>query len=287
MKNPSIKENATRNILYPNDLPAQWFGVDYHCELYSGCEYKCIYCPENNDFYNINIGKISAKINIEKFLSDEISRLQDRMIGFGYKTEHYMPFEESIKNTQTALRVIYNYKNPIHITTKSDLILRDLPLISQINKRSFAGVAVSVMCEDGENEIFEPGVVSTTRRFEVLGQLKNAGIYCGILVMPILPFVTDSSKTILRLIEMASEYGADFAIPYFGVDLNQNIRSFYYSKIEKYYHGFTEMYKEAYGNASFCKTPRFNYLKEVFFSACENAGLEYNMQKLKHFIIGF
>lgn len=280
-----MKEVTSDTFLIPNEIPGMWFGVDYHCALYRGCQFGCIFCTENNQRSLGKYDGVSAKVNIEEILPKELARSPGALIGFGSMTEVYPLEEKELCLTEKALNIILNHNNPVHITTKSDMILRDIYLLSEINNKSFAGVAVSIICDDELSEILEPGVPSSSRRFDVLRHLSLAGIYAGVLIMPILPFVTDTTRNLSNIVEKAQEAGAKFVIPYFGVDLSPQVREYYLNFLNKYYYGYDKLYNEMYGNTSFCQVPRFEFLKEKFIESCINHNLEYNMLKLKHFNI--
>jgi DNA repair photolyase len=280
-----MKEVTSNTFLIPNDLPGMWFGVDYHCVLYRGCQLGCVYCSENNQISHEKYDGVSVKVNIEEVLPKELARSPGSLIGFGSMTESYPMEEKELKITEKALNIILKNNNPVHITTKSDVILRDISLLNEINKKSFAGVAVSVMCDDELSKILEPGVPSSSRRFEVLKQLSSSGIYSGVLLMPILPLVTDTTLNLKNIAERAAEAGAKFVIPYFGVDLSSQIREYYLKFLNKYYFGYDALYNDMYVNTEFCQVPRYEFIKESFIDICNDLNLEYNMLKLKHFNI--
>ncbi|MDF2685742.1 MAG: radical protein [Clostridia bacterium] len=278
-----MKEVTSNTFLVPNDLPGMWFGVDYHCVLYRGCQLGCVYCTENKQKSNEKYDGVSAKINITEVLPKELARSPGAMIGFGSMTESYPAEEKELNLTEKALEIILKSNNSIHITTKSDVILRDISLLTEINKKSFSGVAVSIMCDDELSKILEPGVPSSSRRFDVIRQLSSAGIYTGVLLMPILPLVTDTTINLKYIAKRAAEAGAKFVIPYFGVDLSSQIREYYLNFLNKYYYGYDSLYNEMYVNTDFCQIPRYEFFKEMFIDICNDLNLEYNMLKLKHF----
>lgn len=96
-----------------------------------------------------------------------------------------------------VLRVMLKHKMPIIISTKSDFILRDFDLIDELSKHKYVNIAATITTADERLRAkIEPGAVSTERRFAMLEKFKKTDASVGIHMMPVLPFLTDSTENL-------------------------------------------------------------------------------------------
>ena len=111
-----------------------------------------------------------------------------------------------------VLKVLIKYKNPCLISTKSDLILRDIELIDELSKITYVGLAVTITTTDETTaKNIEPNVLSPEKRFEVLKQLKEkTHAVVGLHAMPLIPFITDSKENIESLFKKSKELNLDY-----------------------------------------------------------------------------
>ena len=158
------------------------------------------------------------------------------VIGIGSMSDTYHPFEKTEKITHDALELIYRYGFGVGIDTKSDLILKDIDLISAISKQYPSIVKITITtADDTLCRIIEPHVCVSSKRFIILEKLHQAGIFAGILMMPILPFINDSEENIKTIIEQAHLHHAKFIYPGFGVTLRSNQRSYFYYQLDRFF----------------------------------------------------
>jgi hypothetical protein len=139
------------------------------------------------------------------------------------------------------------YDHPVHILTKSTLVERDLDILKRINDKKKAIVSFSFSSTDEKtSNIFEPGVPSPSQRLKAIEKMRKAGLSCGIFLMPIIPFITDSPSTILKSLQDAKNAGAEFVI--FGtMTLKEGRQKDYFKKmLNKKYPGLTLEYETLY-----------------------------------------
>ncbi|MDZ4957446.1 radical SAM protein, partial [Clostridium perfringens] len=116
----------------------------------------------------------------------------------------------------------------VAIATKSDLITRDIDILKRIKEHSPVLCKITITTADDELcKKIEPNVVVTSKRFEAIKKLADEGIYTGILLMPILPFINDTEENIINIVRLAKENGAKFIYPAFGVTLRSNQRDYF------------------------------------------------------------
>jgi len=130
-----IKGIRAKVLLSHTRNPDAWFGIKYNMNLYRGCEHQCIYCDSRSECYQIgNFSDVLVKVNAIQLLRKELaSKRVKGTIGTGSMSDPYMPAEARLNMTGQALEVIAQFRFPVHIITKSDLILKDLDTLCEIN----------------------------------------------------------------------------------------------------------------------------------------------------------
>lgn len=260
-----------------------WFKYDYNLNLYRGCSHGCIYCDSRSDCYGIeDFDRIKVKRNAVDLLKSELSRKRKKgIIGLGAMSDPYNPIEKELKLTRQTLELFDSYGYGAAIFTKSNLIVRDIDLLTAINKRNPLLCCITVTTGDEKLcTLIEPHAPSTQDRMRAVRQLSDAGIYVGIVMMPILPYLNDDKQNILAIINMAEESGAKFIYPMFGVTLRANQRMHYYRAIDKIVPNLSEKYITAYGEEYFCAIPDFKRIKEFFQGKCREKGIVCDIQKI-------
>jgi DNA repair photolyase len=112
------------------------------------------------------------------------------------------------------LKLLIKYRTPVSISTKSSLLLRDRDLFVELGETAGAHVAISVTTTDDDlRKKLEPGSSPTAERFEILEAFKGTQVMTGVLMMPILPYLTDSMENLESLYKAAQEVRADYVIP--------------------------------------------------------------------------
>lgn len=260
-----------------------WFGIDYNMNLYRGCSHGCIYCDSRSNCYHIdNFDKVKVKENANLILENELIRKKEKgVIGIGSMSDTYNPFEKQLQLTRNSLKLILKYGYGVSIDTKSNLILRDLDLLKEINKNNNVIVKITITTPREElSKIIEPNVCTSSKRFNVVKELSDQGIFVGILMMPILPFITDSESDIRKMVRLSYESGAKFIYTYLGVTLRENQRDYYYQKLDNSFRGLKDRYIKTYGNNYQCNIPDYNRLYKVFTEECEKYGILYRMKDI-------
>ena len=182
-----ITEITAKTILNHVKQPDTWFGLKYNMNLYRGCQHQCIYCDSRSECYRIeDFSRIEVKINALELLEDTLPR--KRMIGtigFGSMNDPYMPIEKKYRLTGGALEIINHHGFPVHILTKSDLVLRDLETLKNISQ-VYAAVSFTITTADDQlARIIEPGAPPPSARFNAIKELAEEGILTGLTMMPI------------------------------------------------------------------------------------------------------
>ena len=188
--------------------------------IYRGCEHGCKYCYamyshqylDSEQYFN----DIYVKTNIIEKLEQQLSSLSWRreVVNIGGVTDSYQPIEAQYKLMPDILRLMIKYKTPCIISTKSDLILRDYDLISELSKITYVNVAATITCmdEDIQRKI-EPNRVKSIKRFAVLKEFSKTNASTGLHFMPIIPYITDSRDNVDSLYAHAKDCDVDYVLP--------------------------------------------------------------------------
>ena len=273
----------TRTIMTKSNRGQRWFGSDYHMNLYRGCSYGCIYCDSRADAYHINnFDVIKTKENALQILEEELaSKQQKGVVSFGTLSDPYNELEKDYKITRGALELIKKYEFGVSIDTKSDLILRDIDLLQDIQKNNNVIIKISVTTyDDALAKVLEPNVISSSKRFAVLKKLRENNIYAGILMTPVLPFVTDSEKNMKECVKMAAKNNAKFIYTKMGLNLRKKVKEYYYKHIDELYPGLAKDYQVVYGNNVTCNSLQYNHILETFILECNKYHLLCDMEEI-------
>lgn len=260
-----------------------WFGTNYNMNLYKGCTHGCIYCDSRSDCYGVEIfDKVRAKENALSILEQELRCKRKRgVVGTGAMSDPYNPFEKEYQLTRGALVQINRYGYGVAIATKSNLVERDIDLLQEISTHSPVLIKLTITtADDAMCKKIEPNVALSSQRFATIKTLSQAGIFAGILCMPILPFIEDNENNIRAIVEQAYENGAKFIYPAFGVTLRQNQREWYYDKLDELFPSLKEKYMITYGNSYECKSPKGKELWRIFVETCQRHGILYKMDEI-------
>lgn len=257
-----------------------WFGIDYNINLYRGCCHGCIYCDSRAHCYrNFDFDTVKIKENAINILEKELkSKKKKGIVGIGSMSDPYNPFEKKYNLTRSALKLIDKYDFGISLATKSPLVIRDIDLLKVISAKN--NVLIKITITTGDDSLakkIEPFAPSSSERFIALKTLTDNGIFAGVLLMPMLPFITATEENIKDLVKKSYECGAKFIYTYMGVTLRPGVRDYYYEQLVKSFPNLAYKYKTTYGYTTECQAPDSAHLYKVFQEECEKYNILYKM----------
>ena len=280
-----IKEITAKTLLSSAKHPDAWFGIKYTMNLYRGCQHQCIYCDSRSECYQIEDfdHDVLVKANALDLLRDELPRKRVKgTVGTGSMNDPYMPLEAKLNLTGRALEIIADYRFPVHVITKSDLVVRDADILADIG-RVYAAVSFTVTAADDElSRKLEPGAPPTSKRFAALAELAARGIYTGVTMMPILPFIEDNAENITGIVTQAAAAGASYIMPAFGMTMRDRQRAYYYDQLDRLFPGLREQYEARFGDKYSAAANDAEKLGRLFGELCERHGIA---TRMKHFRI--
>jgi len=270
-----VKETQARTILNTFRQLDSWFGLRFSMNLYRGCQHQCVYCDSRSQCYGIeDFGDIHVKANALDLLDKELARKRTKgTIGTGSMHDPYMPIEAELNMTGRALEIIARHRFPVHVTTKSDLVLRDLDALRAAGQ---VYVAVSFTVTTADDELcqkLEPGAPPASRRFRAMAALAAHGILTGVTMMPILPLIEDTEQNVREIVERAASSGAHYVLPMFGMTMRDRQRTYYYEALDRLFPGVRTKYERMYGDRYVCTSPREAMLARIFQELCHKHGV--------------
>ena len=275
-----MEEVSARTLLQPCGDGSAWFGHNWNVNLYRGCCHGCIYCDSRSSCYQVHqFDRVRCKENALPLLEAELRAKRRRgVVGMGAMSDPYNPFERDKRLTQGALRLLLRYGFGASVATKSDLIARDVSLLRDIAQRQPTLAKITITAaDDALSRRVERNVCPTSTRFAAIERLSAAGVFAGVLMMPVLPFIEDTEANILAIVRRASGSGARFIYPGMGVTLRANQRQWFYDRLDESFPGLRTRYESAYGDQYVCPAPRARELTALFVQACQSHDILYRM----------
>lgn len=194
-----VSIDSSRSIIARNNSPD--LGFDQSINPYRGCEHGCIYCfaRPTHAWLGLSPGldfetRLFMKPNAAVLLEAELRKpgYQCKTIALGTNTDPYQPLEREHRITRSILEVLQRFNHPVGIVTKSNLVTRDIDILSDMARRGLAKVAISVTTLDaGLARRMEPRAATPARRLQAVAQLATAGIPVGVLAAPMIPSLNE------------------------------------------------------------------------------------------------
>ncbi|MCL2093080.1 MAG: radical SAM protein [Treponema sp.] len=280
-----------KHIVFKTKSPDQWFGIDYNMNIYRGCSHGCIYCDSRSDCFKVqDFGTVKVKEEALRIIRDDLKRrVVTGVVGTGAMSDPYNPLERELNITRHSLELINAYRFGVSLCTKSDLAARDADILSDIKAHSPVIVKFSISTADDDLcRQLEPQVAPTSQRFKALEQLARQGIFCGVLMVPLLPYVNDTEENVRAIVRMAKDAGAKFIYTYMGMTLRAGSREYYYDHLDTILPGVKEKYMKRFGTRYNCTSPRSKKLWDVFTQECVEQDMLFDMRNIiRHYKHGY
>lgn len=278
-----MREITAKRLLTPQKDPGFWFDVKYNMNLYRGCVFGCIYCDSRSECYHVDdFDTIAFKTNSLELLNSELkSKRMKGVIGMGAMSDPYNPFEQKTLATRKALELIHRYGFGVHLTTKSLLVQRDEDILKAISDHSPVTVGLTITtADDNLASKIEPYAPLSSQRFATVKTLAEGGVFTGIMMTPILPYINDTFENMERMVDMAADCGARYIYPWFAVTMRTGQREYLYQGLDNHFPGLKEKYMKTFGDLYECRSPRYNELFAAFEERAKRYGLLYRMEDI-------
>ncbi|HVN05427.1 MAG TPA: radical SAM protein [Bryobacteraceae bacterium] len=272
-------EIAARSILNrtkPN-TPFEWT-----INPYRGCEFGCQYCYARytHEFMGIDDGrafetKIYSKTTAPDILRHELrSTGRDEHIAIGTATDPYQPAERRFGRTRAILEVFAAEKGRrLSVTTKSDLVARDVDLLREVARRNVVSINITVTTLNRRlARLMEPRAPRPDLRLGAVHTLAEAGLNVGVYPNPILPMITDTEESLDAVAGAARQAGAQ----YFGggpLFLMSCARKIFFPFLEQHFPKLVQPYRRLYGHSGYLGPGYKAELRERVHGVRERYGL--------------
>src|SRR5271154_5328253 len=211
-------EMPVRQILNRCDSPKMPFR--WTINPYRGCEFGCKYCYARytHEFMGMEDGRefesrIYAKAAAPEILRRELRAIpRSKGIAIGTATDPYQPAERRFGRTRALLEVFAQEKGRrVSITTKSDLVARDVDLLREVARRNVLSINLTITTLNRRlARLMEPRAPRPDLRLAAVRALSEAGLSVGVYPNPILPMITDSEESLDALAAAARQAGAQY-----------------------------------------------------------------------------
>jgi DNA repair photolyase len=197
--------------------------------------------------------KLVVKINAPELLRKELTsaRWAGDRIAMGTNVDPYQRAEGRYRLMPGILEALRDARNPFSILTKGTLVLRDLGLLREAAEVTDVSVNVSVgFVDDALWRQVEPGTPAPRGRLSVCRTLTDAGIGCGVLMAPILPYLTDSPSQLEATVWVIAAAGARSVTPLV-LHLRPGAREWYLAWLEREHPELLPRYRDLYGDSAY------------------------------------
>lgn len=225
------------------------FKGDYTLNPYQNCEFGCRYCDSTFDKI------IYIKENATEILKKELETIEKGRIIVGSVSDPYQKAEKKYETTRGLLEVIKKNRFSCHILTKSNLILRDLDILTNMKS---CMVTISILSlNESVSKVFEGDVPSPLERLRTIKKLKESGIKTGIAIIPILPYITEDE--IENIIKSAKDQKADYVV-YKHLELKGDQKKLFLDILKEFNLHLIDQYEKLYSTSYM---PSNNYLLKI------------------------
>lgn len=230
--------------------------------------------------------KIFVKEDAPELLRKELSARSwtPKVLVMSGVTDPYQPVERRLKITRRCLEVLAEFRNPVGIITKSDLVTRDADLLAELAGHGAAIANLSITTLSKElKRVMEPRTALPEKRLEAIRRLSEAGIPTGVMVAPVIPGLTDHEMP--EILERAAEAGAVRA-GWIMLRLPHAVKDLFADWLERHFPDRKEkvlnrlrdlrggvLYDSRYGARMRGEGPFAEQVRQVFEVSCRRVGL--------------
>ncbi|MGD9811129.1 MAG: PA0069 family radical SAM protein [Sphingobium sp.] len=217
----TVTVERPRTIITRNASPD--IGFDRSINAYRGCEHGCIYCfaRPSHAFHDLSPGldfetRLFAKPDAARLLKAELMKpgYTPAPLAMGTNTDPYQPVEGQWRITRQCIEILAETRHPLLITTKSDRVVRDIDLLSDMARDDLVAVALSITSlSSAISRTLEPRAPHPEKRLAAVRALARAGIPAWVNIAPVVPAITDHElESIVARAADAEAIGASYML---------------------------------------------------------------------------
>jgi DNA repair photolyase len=227
---------------------------------YRGCQHACAYCFARNSHTYLDLdpghdfnSKVVVKVNAPELLRAKLAspRWRGEHIAMGTNVDCYQRAEGRYELMRPIIAALRDAANPFSILTKGTLILRDEDLLREAAEVTDVGLNVSAAFVDKSLwRAIEPGAPAPERRLEACAALNSGGLRCGVLMGPVVPYLSDSPAQLEAAVRRIAEAGAAQVTP-IALHLRPGAREWFYAWLRTAHPELLPRYAELYGRGAY------------------------------------
>ncbi|GAB7105580.1 Rv2578c family radical SAM protein [Streptomyces phaeofaciens JCM 4814] len=255
----TFHEIRARSVL--NRVPgASRMPFEWTVNPYRGCTHACVYCfaRRTHSYLDLDTGidfdtQIVVKVNAPEVLRRQLAspRWHGEHVAMGTNVDCYQRAEGRYRLMPGILAALRDHANPFSILTKGTLILRDLDLLKQAAEVTDIGVSVSVGFTDTALwRTVEPGTPAPERRLDVVRVLTAHGIGVGVLMAPVIPFLSDEPAQLRATVQAVAAAGATSVTP-LALHLRPGAREWFMAWLGRHHPHLVRRYERLYADGSY------------------------------------
>ncbi|UXM93250.1 Rv2578c family radical SAM protein [Paenarthrobacter sp. JL.01a] len=258
-----------------SNMPFEWT-----VNPYRGCSHACVYCfaRKSHTYLEFDAGRdfdsqVVVKINAAEVLRKELAKPSwgRHQVALGTNTDPYQRAEGRYALMPDIIRALADSGTPFSILTKGTLLARDIPLLKHAATMVPVDLGISLaMTNQDLAALIEPGTPSPKARLKLIARLREAGLGCGVMAMPVLPWLTDSDEALDSLFAGLAQAGAT-GVSAGALYLKPGTREWYMKWLAAEHPELVGKYRRLYGNGWYASkeyrawlSGRTNYFKAKY-----------------------
>jgi DNA repair photolyase len=244
-----LAKSALNRVGAANDL----YGVTIN--PYRGCSHACVYCfaRPTHVYLEFDAGadfdqQIVVKTNVADVLRRELAKPSwDRHpVALGTNTDPYQRAEGRYRLMPGIIEALADSGTPFSILTKGTLLRRDIPLLAAAAERVPVDLAMSIaVYDDALQQSVEPGTPTTAARLATVRAVRDAGLDCSVFLMPIVPYITDTTAHLTRAVEQSAAAGAT-SVMYSALHLRPGVKPWFMEWLGRTHPDLVPRYRQMY-----------------------------------------
>ena len=248
-------KSVLNKVVAGSRMPFEWT-----INPYRGCSHACVYCfaRKSHTYLDFDAGldfdsQVVVKINVAEVLRRELAKPSwgRQHVALGTNTDPYQRAEGRYQLMPGIIGALADSGTPLSILTKGTLLARDIPLLKHAAAQVPVGVGISLaMTDERLSEAVEPGTPGPRARLKLITRLREAGLPCGVMAMPILPWLSDSDEALDSLFGSLAAAGAT-GVTAGALYLKPGTREWFMQWIAKEHPQLAGKYHRLYGTGSY------------------------------------
>ena len=267
-------KSVLNKVVAGSRMPFEWT-----INPYRGCSHACVYCfaRKSHTYLDFDAGldfdsQVVVKINAAEVLRKELAKpaWRHEHVALGTNTDPYQRAEGRYRLMPGIIGALADSGTPLSILTKGTLLARDIPLLKHAAAQVPVGVGISLaMTNEQLSEAVEPGTPGPRARLKLISRLREAGLPCGVMAMPILPWLSDSDDALDSLFGALAAAGAT-GVTAGALYLKPGTREWFMQWIAREHPQLAGKYRRLYGSGSYASKEyrawlagRIRYFKDL------------------------